>query len=68
VFDLKYKNIIGVFDGNDYDLLNITELNLSYNKITEIKNIPNSVTELNLSYNKITETINVPDSVKIFIF
>jgi Leucine-rich repeat (LRR) protein len=48
-FDLSKKNIVGVFNGINYDLTNITYLDLYGNMITEIINIPDSVTFLNLS-------------------
>ena len=38
-------------------------LNLAYNQITEIKNIPESVTELKLWNNQITAIRNIPASV-----
>ena len=51
ILDISNKEIIGILCVNDFK--NLEELNCSFNKITEIHNLPYALKYLNCSNNKI---------------
>ena len=59
--DLSSKQINGILNLDKF--CNLTELNCSYNQITNLDNLPNSLTELNCWGNKITNLDNLPKSL-----
>ncbi len=56
-----YKKIEGILDFKKFTKL--TKLNCSYNKITSLDNLPNSLIKLDCRCNEITSLDNLPSSL-----
>ncbi len=59
--NIKNKSIKGILDFTRFTKL--TELDCSYNEITSLYNLPNSLIKLNCSFNDITSLDNLPNSL-----
>lgn len=69
---LDYKNIVGKFNIDDYEIFgmnknNLTCLILTNNKLIELYNLPPEIIFINCSYNNIEVLDNIPFNLKILL-